>query len=467
MFKCRFHQNISLLTSWTLAAVSTVMILSLPLHAVERSAFLIPTEVEQASGEYASLVQAFLQSYCKSLQAKTEPFTDAQAIAMFQKFKDLDFNMGQNPAAGENTYLVNVFKKTSWGGPDLDHVLITFAFNGCKVSSLERILYREDGTLKGRDTFSNETNRREVKILVPDPIPLEEIYAPCKATLSKTQFEELIGFSKDTNKVVVAILDNGVDYNDPKIAFRLAHNSQGHLNGYNATNGTHLPAKAKSDSDEETSHGMDVSQLLLDGTSTTVVLSVSIIGTQLPDFKAAVAYAKQNGARVINMSFKVSPGTPQEKSLKQAIEENPDIAFVAGAGNDGKRIDSNFVIVPAAWQFPNLLTVASVGTGTDKILSDFSNYGPSVQIAALGVYLPNREHGMLMGTSYAAPEVSKAIAEVLHANSALTAQEAILIILSTVDPVPSLKDKVSSGGVLNLRRAVAKARGEEMTSNLK
>jgi subtilisin family serine protease len=74
---------------------------------------------------------------------------------------------------------------------------------------------------------------------------------------------------------------------------------------------------------------------------------------------------------------------------------------------------------------------------------------------------------MLMGTSYAAPEVSKAIAEVLHANSALTAQEAIQIILSTVDPVPSLKDKVSSGGVLNLRRAVAKARGEEMTSNLK
>lgn len=146
-------------------------------------------------------------------------------------------------------------------------------------------------------------------------------------------------------------------------------------------------------------------------------------------------------------------------SAKKLIDASPNTMFVMAAGNDGT--DNDVVPTsPANVKKTNTLTVAATN-GLDKLAS-FSNYGAEmVDVAAPGVgiesSIPGNEMIMLSGTSQAAPYVTRAVASVLDTNPRLRTVDMRDIIMGTVDKKDWLEGKVKTGGIVNVKRAVAAA----------
>jgi Subtilase family len=123
------------------------------------------------------------------------------------------------------------------------------------------------------------------------------------------------------------------------------------------------------------------------------------------DVIAAIYYATDNGASIINMSF----GFPQiSDALMKAINyaARHGVICVAAAGNNAQ----NALVYPAA--FGNVIGVASVNSQNQ--LSSFSNYGPDmVTISAPGEALittyPGNRYAAAWGTSFSAALVSGSV----------------------------------------------------------
>lgn len=134
---------------------------------------------------------------------------------------------------------------------------------------------------------------------------------------------------------------------------------------------------------------------------------------------------------------------------------SPNTLFVFAAGNDGTDNDK-LPTSPANIKANNTISVAAT-MGTEKLAS-FSNYGATkVDVAAPGVTIkasiPGNEYVELSGTSMAAPFVTNAAARVQEANPTLDPAGVKRILIETVDKKSFLMGKVSSGGIVNVKRA--------------
>lgn len=148
------------------------------------------------------------------------------------------------------------------------------------------------------------------------------------------------------------------------------------------------------------------------------------------------------------------------KSILKACEafpaSSPNTLFVFAAGNDGTDNDT-LPTSPANIKADNTIAVAAT-LGTEKLAS-FSNYGAkNVDVAAPGVTIkasiPGNEYVELSGTSMAAPFVTNAAARIQDMNPTLTPAGVKRILIETVDKKDWLMGKVSSGGIVNVKRAL-------------
>ena len=157
-------------------------------------------------------------------------------------------------------------------------------------------------------------------------------------------------------------------------------------------------------------------------------------------------------------------------NLRDAIRANgdADMLFVTAAGNGnvlGRGVDNDVVaFYPASYDLPNILSVAA--TDYNDQLATFSNYGRlSVDLAAPGVGIlstephdaanPQGNYAWRNGTSMAAPFVTGVAALLWSRLPDATADEVRQAILSGVDPLSSLKNRVATGGRLNAAGALA------------
>lgn len=174
--------------------------------------------------------------------------------------------------------------------------------------------------------------------------------------------------------------------------------------------------------------------------------------------RATVDYLRQQGVRVVNMSWGGGVAgiesaleqcgigkTPDDrkkvarelfeisrKALTEAFASAPEILFITAAGNSNE--DPTFVEdVPAAIVLPNLLTVGAVDRAGDE--AGFTSYGPTVKVHANGYqvesFLPGGKRVALSGTSMASPQVANLAAKMLAVNPALKPTELIRIIVDT------------------------------------
>jgi hypothetical protein len=99
----------------------------------------------------------------------------------------------------------------------------------------------------------------------------------------------------------------------------------------------------------------------------------------------AIAYARDNGADIINASFG-GPGYSQsEENLIRGLAAQ-DILFVAAAGNDDANLDFGRLAYPALYDARNVLAVAATNRQDD--IASFSMYGPlSSDVAAPGLQI--------------------------------------------------------------------------------
>ena len=173
------------------------------------------------------------------------------------------------------------------------------------------------------------------------------------------------------------------------------------------------------------------------------------------DAAEAIVYAVNQGARVINASYGSTIATDVEREAI-AYAAAHDTLIVAAAGNDHKNDDKQ-PVYPAAYPDANIITVAA--TDEKDHLADFSNYGKkTVDLAAPGDSIGSTYKGgdyvYMSGTSMAAPLVAAAAA-MLRKQKSAPVKTIRKLLLNNVDDKKKLKDKVASGGRLNIRRSLA------------
>jgi subtilisin family serine protease len=165
--------------------------------------------------------------------------------------------------------------------------------------------------------------------------------------------------------------------------------------------------------------------------------------------------------RVVNdsPSFEGPLSAPRIQEEREAIEElgAENVLFVTAAGNGHEDNDATSGRYPCRLDLPNEICVTA--TDDEDKLASWANWGPNtVDLAAPGVSiystLRNERYGYISGGSMAAAQVSGAAALILSVAPSLSPQALKADLLGSVDRLPSLSEKVITGGRLNICRAL-------------
>jgi subtilisin family serine protease len=155
----------------------------------------------------------------------------------------------------------------------------------------------------------------------------------------------------------------------------------------------------------------------------------------LSNIVAALYYAVQHQANVVNMSFDVSSPSP---ALNQAVAyaNQKGVVLVAAAGNES----TSAPVYPAALK-GNVMGIASTTDWDQR--SSFSNYGSTdVWIAAPGEYVistfPGGTYASASGTSFSSPLVAGSAALLLQAKPALRQSDAATAFSHAIRLTPDL-----------------------------
>lgn len=169
----------------------------------------------------------------------------------------------------------------------------------------------------------------------------------------------------------------------------------------------------------------------------------------------SIDYATKMGAHILSNSW---GGSSSSRLLQEAIEraEKAGVLFVAAAGNDG--MDNDIAPhYPSSYPVNNIVSVAAIDNRGE--VAGFSNTGKkSVHIAAPGVNIwstyKDGGYERLSGTSMATPHVSGVAALLWGHEPQLRYAELKDRLLRTVQKIPELRSKVSSGGIVNAVNAL-------------
>lgn len=331
--------------------------------------------------------------------------------------------------------------------------------------------------LKLNQPISTDQLRREISAKM-DIIYLEEVpeielfYIPndlqtnqyALSVINATQAWDL---NLDASSARIAVIDDAIDLTHPDLSGNVWINTgeipgdgidndfngfTDDVNGWDFANndnnpnppssslyhGTHVTGIASA----RTDNGAGIASIGMNAKIVPIKIGLDATGG-LTGGPQAVDYAIAMGVDVINMSWGGSIYSQIYQDLFD-IAYNEDIVCVAAAGNSS----TNLPMYPASYN--HVISVAST-TSTDQV-SSFSNFGPTVDLAApgSGIYstLVGAQYGNLSGTSMASPCVAGLVALMRDANPLATVDEIEACLLSTCDPISGpLSNQIGAGRI--------------------
>lgn len=224
--------------------------------------------------------------------------------------------------------------------------------------------------------------------------------------------------AKRNLRVVVAVVDTGVDARDPALRGALV---AGHS------------FVAAAPTTDPVGHGTAVAALVVAGCRRCAVMPVRVLdgsdSTTPGTLAKGIEWAVDAGATVVNLSVSMQgPDDGVAAAVAYALAHG--VAVVSSAGNDG--IDRP--TYPAA--YPGVVSVA--GTDPHGARAAWSNYGDWVTVAARGCSVVQGAHGAYVrfcGTSSAAAFVSGMIASALSTSTSTSPAAAVTALDATARPV--------------------------------
>ena len=271
----------------------------------------------------------------------------------------------------------------------------------------------------------------------------------------KQVWDKIESGSYSTTKV--SVIDTGVDVHHEDLQKNLVSNEK-----YVATIGG-KQIERDYDADE---HGTHVSGIIgatygnsvgvsgvASGTNNDLVKIMMVGGSPdglslyTADIIEAINYSKDNGAKVINMSF---GGEGRDRAMEAAVKDAYDagIVLVAAAGNDGIDVFSS----PS--DFKEVISV-NASNKFDKVTywSDYGNYkditAPGSDIMST---IPGDSYASFSGTSMASPVIAGIVALMLDVNPDLTPAQVYNILCASTGS--NVFDEYSAYGVVNAEAAI-------------
>lgn len=311
-----------------------------------------------------------------------------------------------------------------------------------------------------------------VAVAVPtSSLAASDPYRPDQYGLDRIRAEEAWSVARGEG-TVVAIVDSGVDLAHPDLVDRFFRDAKGVIVGRDYVDGDTVPQ-------DRNGHGTMVAGIAAAATGNGIGMAGVAPATRImpirvldadgngrgSDVDAAIRWAVDNGAHVVNLSLESVaplPGTILSQAPNAAVKYAWDrgVVVVAAAGNSG----SPFTDYPAS--SPVLLVGA---TDRDDVRASFSDTGRRDAVLAPGVEIistwcrpvaagcdPETRYGQASGTSFSAPHVTGAVAVVL--SSGRDAATAVRRLRETAEDLGAAGPDAQNGyGRIDLARAVARA----------
>ena len=322
----------------------------------------------------------------------------------------------------------------------------------------------------------NYIRQTQASEIIPNDPRFEEQW-----NLSLIGMPEAWAIERGNPEVIIAVVDTGFDYTHEDLASQTWVNADeipdngidDDNNGYiddvrgwdfsepPSSDGSGTSQNGDNDPIDESGHGTHVTGIIGAAVDNNVgiagiawnctlmpIRGAGVEGIRDDRSSAAIVYAVDNGARVINMSW---GGRQRSFVLRDAVDYAyaRGVVMVAASGNASEGAS----IFPAGYR--KVISVAATEQHKRKFYQ--SNFGAAIDIGAPGNVIVsthiNNRYRPLSGTSMATAHVSGVAALIISKRPSLTHQEVRQILLATTDPITESPELVGAGN-LNAARAL-------------
>jgi subtilisin family serine protease len=267
--------------------------------------------------------------------------------------------------------------------------------------------------------------------------------------------------TRGNSSIIIAVCDNGVEYNHPDLTARFTPGERGY--DFAANDNDPKPDNIQL---PEAFHGTHVSGICaatinngigVAGWAGVRLLAVKVLNDSgsgsMSNLASGIRWAADHGAHVINMSLGSDDNsTPVAEAASYAAARN--VLLVAAAGNQGL----NRVQYPA--RLPEVVCVGA--TDRSGRLAEYSNYGAHQDVVAPGSEVRScwtgGGYGVASGTSMASPQVAGVAALVRSVSPGISATRTRAILGASAIDMGTPGQDISFGhGFVNAWRAVTLA----------
>lgn len=268
--------------------------------------------------------------------------------------------------------------------------------------------------------------------------------------------------------ITVAVIDSGIDRTNADLADNIDANSTNIVTHLTSDlqdkegHGTTVAGVIAATRNGSGTHGVAFDAKLLAINTTDPATCPSDCSFNQYDIANGIDYARQNGAKVINLSM---AGVGVNGYLRTAMQNavSAGMIIVMASGNDSSAAPSPFAQI-AGESWANGQIIIAGATDQANAIASFSNQAgggfANLFVVAPGVGITTTHLGgglaLASGTSYSTPHVSGAAAILFQKFPNLTAHDVADILFTTATDLGNAGvDNVYGRGLINLERAMA------------